>query len=197
VAADRNSLKQYVREHLSLPRFLHSLRTAELSVELADRFGISREEAEIAALSHDMAREFPSQQIMNLAEEDALPILSEERQRPVLLHGRAAAVLLQNNWGETRTSVLQAVRRHTQGDSDMGAVGFIVYVADSIERGRSHISEEFRQGILHMDSMEQMVLSIAEDQIMYLSERDIPVSERTKGLVRSISGGLHAVVQIG
>lgn len=197
MAADRNSLKQYVREHLSLPRFLHSLRTAELSVELADRFGISREEAEIAALSHDMAREFPSQQIMNLAEEDALPILSEERQRPVLLHGRAAAVLLQNNWGETRTSVLQAVRRHTQGDSDMGAVGFIVYVADSIERGRSHISEEFRQGILHMDSMEQMVLSIAEDQIMYLSERDIPVSERTKGLVRSISGGLHAVVQIG
>lgn len=195
MAADTEALRKYVRASLSLPRYLHTLRTSAMTAQLADRFGVSKEEAEIAALAHDMARELPEQEMFSIAEEDGFPVLPEEIQRPVLLHGRAAAVILVKLWHEKRESILYAVRRHTQGDHDMGLLGMLLFVADYIERGRTHISEEFRREVLTMDTPQRMVLKVIEDEIRYLDAENISVSERTTRLIAHIKEEMYAVTE--
>lgn len=174
---DRAMLYDYVRTHLSLPRFLHSLRTAEMAERLCARFKLPVEEGYVAAIAHDMAREMPVEQVKLLAGQDGLPLLEEELARPVLLHGRAAAVLLQHSWGEQRPGVLDAVRWHTQGHPQMGILAKVIYVADYIETGRSHISEDFRWKILGYDSLNAMVLEILKVQFAHLKEKQIEISK--------------------
>ncbi len=174
---DRGLLYNYVEAHLSLPRFLHSLRTADMAVSLCVRFNLSTEEGYVASIAHDMARELPAEQVKQIAREDGLPLLNEELDRPVLLHGRAAAVLLQHSWGETRDSVLDAVRWHTQGHPQMGDLAKIIYIADYIETGRSHISENFRRRILEFTSMNEMVLEILKAQFAHLKDKQTEISK--------------------
>src|SRR6056297_2048153 len=173
---NQTALYEYVRTRLSLPRFLHSIRTAETAMELCRRYGLSLEEAYISGIGHDMAREFGVEQVMQLAKEDSLPLLEEELQRPVLLHGRAAAVLLQASWGEKRQAVLNAVRWHTQGHPDMGDLGKVLYIADFIEPGRRHITEDFRDSILQFENLDGMLKKILEAQFSYLREKQVEIS---------------------
>ncbi len=195
MAVDSDTLRRYVRRSLSLPRYLHTLRTAAMIPKLADRFGVSAEEAVLAALAHDMARELHEPEMFSIAEEDGFPIRAEEVQRPVLLHGRAAAVLLVKLWDERRESILYAVRRHTQGDRDMGLLGMLLFVADYIEPGRTHISEEFRQEVLNMSAPQQMVIRVIEDEMKYLDRKKVPVSERTLRLIEHIREETYAVTE--
>jgi len=192
VIADRGALKNHVRASLSVGRYLHSLRTAGMAVELAERFQYSSEEAEVAGIAHDMSREFSDSELLRLASLDTCPLLSEELTRPVLLHGSAAAVLLADEWGETRQSVLSAVRRHTQGDMDMGKLGMLLFVADYLEPGRAHVSGDFRNKVLEMNKLEMMVLEIVRNKNSYLRENGIEVSVRTGRMVRYIREGMYA-----
>ena len=53
-----------------------------------------------------------------------------------VLHGPAAAARLQAE-GETRASVLEAIRWHTLGWADWDRTGRALYMADFLEPGRS------------------------------------------------------------
>ncbi len=172
----QSDLYDYVKAHLSLPRFLHSVRTADCAVNLCKRFGLPEEEGYVAGIAHDMAREIPDEQVLKLAQEDALTLLDEEYARPVLLHGRAAAVLMQSMWNVERETVLDAVRWHTQGHPEMGELGKVIYIADYIEPGRTHIDEDFRIRILHMNTLDEMVTAILEAQFSHLKEKGREIS---------------------
>jgi nicotinate-nucleotide adenylyltransferase len=187
---NQTALYEYVKVHLSLPRFLHSIRTAETAVELCRRYGLSLEEAYVSGIAHDMAREIGTAQGIQLAREDSLALLEEELLRPVLLHGRAAAVLLQTLWGEKRETVLNAVRWHTQGHPDMGAIGKVLYIADFIEPGRSHITEEFRANILRLESLDGMLKKILEAQFSYLREKQVEISAYALQLYKAIEASI-------
>lgn len=58
-----------------------------------------------------------------------------------MLHGPAAAVMLERE-GETRRSVLDAVRHHTIGWPDWDRTGRALYMADYLEPGRRFAREE-------------------------------------------------------
>jgi HD superfamily phosphohydrolase YqeK len=82
---------------------------------------------------HDALRDAP---------ETELRRLSGDRKRPVdLLHGPAAAALLGEH-GETRASLLEAVRAHTVGCATWDRVGRALYMADYLEPGRKFSPED-------------------------------------------------------
>lgn len=76
---------------------------------------------------HDALRDAPEEQLRSLAGPLALPL--------EVLHGPAAANLLLTK-GETRESVLGAVRWHTVGSSSWDRAGRALYMADFLEPGR-------------------------------------------------------------
>lgn len=190
-------LRPYVRKKLNLGRYLHSLRTAEVAGEIAVRFEESVDEARVAGLTHDLARDMYPETLRNLAGEDRFDLLQEEKEYPILLHGRAAAVLLERDLGEHRESVLQAVRWHTVGEIHMGTIGMILFIADYIEPGRSNFEEGFREEVLDRKGIFDMFMMILTHQVEYHEKIGRRLSERTKRLIKVMQEDRHAVVQTG
>ena len=128
-------IKAYASGALSTARYEHSLRTAKLCRQLCERFSLDGDLGFLAGLSHDLCKQFPEEDIIALAKKDGFPITGIEAQRPTLLHGRAAAQLMQELFGIEDMNVIDAVRWHTFGRKGLCPLGKVVFVADKLEPG--------------------------------------------------------------
>lgn len=99
-----------------------------IGVDVAER-GAWRD----AGVWHDALRD---------ADEPALRAATGDLTSPVgLLHGPAAARRLEAE-GESRASVLEAVRWHTIGCAEWGRTGRALYMADFLEPGRTFMQRD-------------------------------------------------------
>ena len=72
-------MKQELEKRLKPSRFRHSLGVAETAVKLAKRFGADEEQARVAGLLHDCAREFRNEDMVKEAEKRGIAIGEVER----------------------------------------------------------------------------------------------------------------------
>jgi len=180
-------IDSYASSVLAPLRYEHSLRVAEMSRDLCLRFGLPPESGFLAGLAHDMCKSGKEQWLLEIASSDNLPLSAIEADKPSLLHGRAAAVLLERDFGVADRSILEAVRHHTFGHPELDALGMIVFVADKIEPGRSGVSPDFRDIILRSDLL-GMVRLVLEDNIRYLTLRGKNVSPTTLAMFANLQG---------
>jgi nicotinate-nucleotide adenylyltransferase len=178
----------YAIGSLSLARYEHSVRVAELARELCGRFGLDPDVGYFAGLAHDICKSGKESWLLELATKDGQPVSDIERRKPSLLHGHAAAVLLERMFGVVDRSILFAVRNHTFGAPDMDALGKIVFVADKIEPGRVGMDPEYRIRILESD-LDGMTRLVVEDNIRYLEARGKEVSASTRRLLDNLKSG--------
>ena len=132
----------FARERLSAKRYGHTLRVANTAEDLARAHGLDPDRARLAALLHDAARELPSEEFLDLAEDLDLPVGEPERESPKLLHGPVAAGLARRELGVEDEVVLEAIRDHTTGRPGMPPMSLVLYVADKIEPARDYPSVE-------------------------------------------------------
>jgi nicotinate-nucleotide adenylyltransferase len=178
-------LVDLIRERLSAERQRHSLAVARLSGILCQRYGADPDRGLLSGLGHDIARELPAQRILALAAMDGRPIGPMERERPVLLHGRAGAVLLAQEAGIDDPQVLEAIRDHTVGRPGMGLLPRLLYAADYLEPTRSFASEEFRREALRQD-LDTMLLRVVEQVFEYLRREGIPSAPEGEAFYREL-----------
>jgi predicted HD superfamily hydrolase involved in NAD metabolism len=114
----------------------HCERTAVTARELAARFGVDEQAAQLAGLLHDWSREEPDAALLAYADMHGLSVLDEERAHPYLLHSRVAAEQLREDFHGIGLDVLSAVAAHTVGVVPMTPLDKIVYIADAIEPER-------------------------------------------------------------
>jgi predicted HD superfamily hydrolase involved in NAD metabolism len=135
---DIEVVRAAVREHLSEPSAAHCERTAQTARELAVRYDVDPDSAELAGLLHDWGRDDSLDGLLTSAEETGLAVLPEEREHPYLLHARVAADQLRERFPALSLPVLSAVAAHTVGAVPMTPLDEIVYIADAIEPGRDY-----------------------------------------------------------
>jgi nicotinate-nucleotide adenylyltransferase len=82
------------------------------------------------------------EELIELAGADKLPISAMERQKPSLLHGRAGAVLLREQYEFRDQEILDAVRYHVAGGG--GKLAQVLYIADKIEVSRQGVEPRLR-----------------------------------------------------
>ena len=152
----------YAREQLSPARAAHVERVAQLSAELCRRFGVDVQRGLLAACGHDIAREWPHERLMSEAARCGEPVSPFERNHPVLLHGRVAALILRDRFNVTDPAVLNAVRHHTLGHPQMGQLEKLLFVADYFEPGRGFLTPQSRAAV-EGDDLDQMVLAAIAD----------------------------------
>jgi hypothetical protein len=92
-------LKKYLSVSVCQERYEHSMRTAQTAKELCLRFGEDSELGEIAGVAHDICKEMKKNLLFLLVEQDGMEISQIEKDKPSLLHGRAASVVLKNVLG--------------------------------------------------------------------------------------------------
>ena len=183
-------LEHAVRESLSPLRFLHSRNTALLSWDLCRRFGLDPWSGYLAGLSHDMAKPLGGEELFAMARRDGREISELERRKPMLLHGRAAAVLLRERFGVHNEEVLEAVAFHTEGKIGMGPLAKIVYVADKVEVSRKRVDGRLRDLASGGDgspaALEELFREVLGEAVGWLRSERMDISGETLGLLESM-----------
>jgi predicted HD superfamily hydrolase involved in NAD metabolism len=182
-----------LREHLGRGRARHCRRTAALASRLARRFGVDPYQAWLAGLAHDLARELPEAELLRLAALDGAPLRDWERQRPVLLHGRAAAVLLGAAAG---AAVREAVADHVTGRPGMSALARVVYVADFLEPGRGFLKRAERRRVLRL-GLNRQTAWVTARVFEHLRREGLAIAPAALGLSEELKGHAATQAQVG
>lgn len=128
---------------LSPRRFAHSLRVARTAVRMARRYGVSPSRAWLAGLYHDYCREWTPDELAGLARRRGRVLSYREEQNPLLVHGWAAAQVLEESGRILDPEILRAVTFHVEGAPSLEPLGQIIFAADYLEPGRPfHFMDE-------------------------------------------------------
>lgn len=179
------TIRKYALVALSKARYAHSMRVATMSETLCQKFGINPELGRLCGVAHDMCKELSDDLLISFASRDGMPIKDIEKNKPSLLHGRAAAVKLNEDYAVTNRDVLQAIANHTFGCKGLYDLGKILYVADKIEPGREHITKEYLDNIMKMD-LNSMTAFVVQENVDFLNARGKAIADDTLELLESL-----------
>ena len=171
-------ITKYAEENEKPSRFEHSKRVALLAQRMCGLYGLEPEKGYLAGLFHDICKDMDEGLMTELSLTDGMGMSREEIQKPSLLHDRAAAVFLKKEFGLDDEEILEAVALHTLGSRNAGRLAKVVFAADKIEIGRPQSSEKYIDNLLSK-SLDEMVLSVLEENFSYLREKGKTVAERS------------------
>jgi len=175
-----------VRETLSIARFLHSKNTALLAQDLCRRFGIDPMAGYLAGIAHDLGKQLDVKQMLKLVKSDGKSISALEKEKPNLLHGRAAAVLLRERFCIHNKDILEAVSVHTSGSENMGVLAKIIYIADKAEVSRNidpAIRKMCYEDNSNPDELDDILFAVLRKTVSKLQSRKLDPSEETLKLL--------------
>ena len=131
---DIKEIETDLSNKLSKKRFIHTLGVVNSAMYLAKKYGANIEDAHLAALLHDCAKEIPLLEMRDLVAD--LPCNQDMLHSGALLHGLAGMVLANTQYGVTNPDILEAIRVHTTGKENMSKLDKIIFLADYIEPNR-------------------------------------------------------------
>ena len=132
---DIKEIETDLSNKLSKKRFIHTLGVVNSAMYLAQKYGANIEDAHLAALLHDCAKEIPLLEMRDLVAD--LPCDQDMLHSGALLHGLAGMVLANTQYGVTNSDILEAIRVHTTGKENMSKLDKIIFLADYIEPNRN------------------------------------------------------------
>lgn len=179
-------VRKRVMASVSEERYKHSVRVAQTCAMLCERFGLNAQIGFFVGMAHDMCKSMDGSELLKTAARDGKPILKMEKERPSLLHGRAAAVLLKEDWGVDDHDILEAVANHTFGAVGMSDLAKLLYVADKIEPGRENVTKECTERLLAM-TINGMTRAVVGESMEYLKDKGKKIAPETEAFYNSLS----------
>lgn len=167
----KEKIKKDLQQSLSKHRYTHVLGVAAKARELAGQYGGDLDQAEVAGLLHDAAKQKTLADMQTLARRsfgDTLPdtIMSIGS----LLHGYAAVTIAKEMYGIHDEDLLAALAHHTTGAEQMSTLEKIIFIADYIEVNRDFDGVEHLRSIAAQD-LDQAVLAGYDSTISHLLEQ--------------------------
>ncbi|MEL5939207.1 bis(5'-nucleosyl)-tetraphosphatase (symmetrical) YqeK [Tetragenococcus halophilus] len=173
----RATLLEKIKAAMSEKRFNHVLGVEAAALSLAERYGESKEKASIAALTHDYAKERSDSEFKQVIRDYDydLDLLNWNN---AIWHGLVGAQFVEKELGITDESILQAIRLHTTGASQMSLLDKIIYVADYIEAGRDIPGVEKARAIAKKD-LDEAVAYETKHTLAHLIDINAPIYPKT------------------
>ena len=129
----REELLNWLREHLSDERYIHTLGVEECAKELAQRYGLDPEKAGLAGLLHDCAKCFSNEELLNLLNTKIQNVDENELLNYKTFHAPVGEHFAREKFNIKDEEILSAIRCHTLGKVDMTTFEKIIFLADKIE----------------------------------------------------------------
>ena len=159
-------LRYTLSRRIGSRRFSHTLGVEKCIVELGERYlpgDIPR--LRIAALLHDVTKEWSSERQIAYCLEQGIELSEEEISSPKILHAKTGAMVASREFAPfVDEGILTAIRRHTTGEYGMTVFDELLYLADYIEPTRTYaecvaLRERFEEGY-----------RTAEDKLVHLHQ---------------------------
>ena len=135
----KTDIIEYIRQILSKTRFQHVLNVADMACTLAKVWDQNENEAEIAALLHDVCKSWSNRDLISYVIRHDLEIPDRNfviPTQPHLLHGYIGAHFIQHRFEVSIPHIITGIRHHTLGAISMSLFDKIIFVADSISAER-------------------------------------------------------------
>ena len=161
-------IQKDIEKKQSASRFEHTLGVQYTSACLAMAHGVCVEDARLAGLLHDCAKQLDDKTLLKEAEKYHLDMTDVERRQPYLLHGKVGAVYAKEKYHVEDPDILNAITYHTTGRPGMSILEKIVFTADYIEPGRDKAPnlKELRQEAFR--DIDKAVWLILKQTLSYL-----------------------------
>lgn len=175
-------IRKRTKGAVSESRYEHSVRVAETAMKLCQKYGLDEKIGYLTGISHDMCKALPEELLISISSRDGMPVTELEKKKPALLHGRAAAVKLQEDFNVADPSVIEAVQTHTFGKVGMCDLSKVLFVADKIEPGRPHVDEEYLKRLKKL-SLNELILTVLKENVDYLEKKGKSVAPQSLALL--------------
>lgn len=146
---------------------------------LAPGLSLAPEKVRLCALSHDLFRASPPDELQAQAQSYGLAIHSVEKKLPMLLHGPLAAHFLKAA-GVGDEDVLQAVAWHTTGRAGMSPLEKVLFICDKVEPEKARGVPELRRAWrLAAEDVDRALLAVLNWQIASVRAAGQPLHPAT------------------
>lgn len=171
-------IRKFTKKHVKESRYEHSVRVAETCQKLCLLYGLDEKKGYLAGIAHDMCKDFPEKKLFSLVKKDGKTLTKLEKSHSALLHGRAAAVLLQKKFGIKDPDILQAVANHTSAAMNCCDLTKCLFLADKIEPGRPQSTDEYRENLYKL-TLPQIFYSVLKENYEYMVNKGFEIEEET------------------
>lgn len=161
-------IRKELQDVLKPGRYEHTLSVSFTCMNLAMRYGCSLEQAELAGLLHDCAKQYSDKELIQKCEEHQIPVSPEEREAKAVLHAKYGAWMAEHCYGVQDPAVLDAIACHTTGKPGMGLLDKLLYIADYIEPRRDKAPDLTRIRALAYEDLDRALLVIMKATLDYL-----------------------------
>ncbi len=170
-----SEIHEILQKEISKKRFSHIEGVVESAEDLAQRYGCSVEKAKLAALLHDCCKEYKVDDLKSILSNTNDPFITQEFLTHIpLLHGPAGAIVSKERFGIVDVDVLEAIKVHTTGKSNMSLLDKIVFLADYIEKNRDFPGVKKLRKVASKN-LDEAVLMGYDTTISFLIEEKKPI----------------------
>lgn len=163
-------IRKKLKDKLKPSRYEHTLSVSYTCMALAMRYGYPLDEAELAGLLHDCAKQYDDLTILARCEKHALEVTEAERQALPVLHAKYGAWMAEHKFDIQDHEILDAIACHTTGKPDMGLLDKILFVADFIEPRRNQAENLTAMRHLAFVDLDEALFQILESMLVYLRQ---------------------------
>ena len=135
-------VEEEVKKRLSEKRFYHSTCVSKRCQEFAKIYEVNEEEARLAGMAHDIAKEMTHEEKIKYCNDNNIEIDDVERKSPGLLHAKVGADIAKKEFGFNDT-MTNAIANHTTGKKGMDTLSKILYIADFTSDDRPYEDKDY------------------------------------------------------
>lgn len=129
-------LYEKVKNELSEKRWKHTLGVIKRAEEYANVYHANIEDAKVAAILHDMTKEYPSSKSYEILKKYGYEPDDVEKRNENLIHGKVACLIAKHEYNLSE-DIVNAICYHTTGRENMSMLEKIIYLADATEERKS------------------------------------------------------------
>ena len=126
----------YLKQNLNEHRFNHSLNVADKCLYLAQKYDCDQEKAYFCGLIHDICKNESRENMLQMFDKFGIILDNVQENVDLLWHSIAGALVIKERFGVCDEEILNAVKFHTTGRSNMSKLEKIVFLADIISIDR-------------------------------------------------------------
>ena len=130
--------KKIIKSMMSENRYNHCVNVSKESVKLAKRYGGDEEKAAIAGILHDITKEMPKEEQLQIMLDSGIILDDIQKNAPKLWHGISGSVYIKKHFGIEDEDILNAICYHTTGRAGMSLLEKIIFVADFTSEERTY-----------------------------------------------------------
>lgn len=159
-----------LKQSLKPGRYIHSVSTMKEAVTLAENYGEDSYKAAVAGLLHDCAKDLKDDETLEYCRVNSIELSEVEKKQVYLLHSEVGAIIAREKYGVEDESILNAIKHHSTGCSNMSMLDKIIFLADYIESGRTHSEVQVTRDLAYRD-LDMALISAFDSTIKYIIQQ--------------------------